>query len=77
MEIDNDPAYQQMINGELYLESPILQQRRRDVRTKLMQYNQIADNDDRNTKMKSLLRSAGDRFFVCLLYTSPSPRDTR
>ncbi|MDN6819383.1 MAG: sugar O-acetyltransferase, partial [Lactococcus sp.] len=31
-----------MINGELYLESPILQQRRRDVRTKLMQYNQIA-----------------------------------
>lgn len=64
MEIDNDPAYQQMINGELYMESPILQERRREVRTKIMQYNQIADSPERNAKMKSLLRSVGDRFFV-------------
>lgn len=64
MEIDNDPAYQQMINGELYMESPILQRRRREVRTKIMQYNQIADSEERNTKMKTLLRSVGDRFFV-------------
>jgi len=45
MEIDNDPAYQQMINGELYMESPKLLQFRNDVRTKIMAYNQIADND--------------------------------
>ncbi|MFB9768605.1 sugar O-acetyltransferase [Lactiplantibacillus modestisalitolerans] len=64
MEIDNDSAYQQMINGELYLESPILQRQRRTIRRKLMQYNQIVDNDERNQSIKGLLRSAGDRFFV-------------
>lgn len=64
MEIDKDPAYQQMINGELYMESPKLLKLRNDVRTSIMQYNQIADNDERNAKMKGLLRSVGDRFFV-------------
>lgn len=64
MEIDNDSAYQQMINGELYMESLILQQRRQTVRVKLMQYNQIADNAQRNDGIKGLLRSVGDRFFV-------------
>ncbi|VDG20066.1 maltose O-acetyltransferase [Lactobacillus plantarum JDM1] [Lactiplantibacillus mudanjiangensis] len=64
MEIDKDPAYQQMINGELYMESPILQERRRLVRREIMKYNQCADNDERNNGMKQLLRSVGDRFFV-------------
>ncbi len=64
MEIEQDPAYQQMINGELYLESKPLVNLRNDVRTKLMEYNLIADNDQRNTKIKSLMKSVGNRFFV-------------
>ncbi|AVK61096.1 galactoside O-acetyltransferase [Lactobacillus sp. CBA3606] len=64
MEIDNDPAYQKMINGELYLESPLLLARRNFVRTQIMTYNQLADNDQRNDGMRKLLRSVGDRFFV-------------
>ena len=64
MEIDNDPAYQQMINGEVQMESPKLLKLRNDVRGKIMKYNQIADNDERNAGMASLLRSVGDRFFV-------------
>lgn len=64
MEIDQDPAYQQMINGELYLESNLLAKLRDDVRTKLMTYNLITDNDERNEKIQHLLKKVGNRFFV-------------
>ncbi len=64
MEIEQDPAYQQMINGELYLESKPLAALRIDVRNKLMKYNQITDSKTRNDSVKSLMKSVGDRFFV-------------
>ena len=64
MNIEEDSSYQQMINGELYLESKDLAALRDDVRVKLMDYNRIANNDERNSKIKSLMKSVGDRFFV-------------
>lgn len=64
MNIEEDSSYQQMINGELYLESKDLAALRDDVRVKLMEYNRIANNDERNSKIKSLMKSVGDRFFV-------------
>lgn len=64
MDIEQDPAYQQMINGELYLESKPLSDLRNDVRTKLMKYNLIADSNERNENIKSLMKSVGDRFFA-------------
>jgi len=64
MNIEEDSSYQKMINGELYLESKDLAGLRIDVRNKLMDYNRIADSKTRNQNIKSLLKSAGDRFFV-------------
>jgi len=64
MNIEEDSSYQKMINGEMYLESKDLAGLRIDVRTKLMEYNRIADSKTRNQNIKSLLKSAGDRFFV-------------
>lgn len=64
MDIEQDPAYQQMINGELYLESKPLADLRNDVRTKLMKYNRISENEERNSKIKGLMKSVGNRFFV-------------
>ncbi|KRN98917.1 sugar O-acetyltransferase [Companilactobacillus kimchiensis] len=64
MNIEEDSSYQKMINGEMYLESEDLAGLRIDVRNKLMDYNRISDSKTRNQNIKSLLKSAGDRFFV-------------